>query len=41
MLKILLIFYSAGSNVMRLVRLTREKGKSVEKSLNLFKGEVT
>lgn len=40
MLKILLIFYSAGSNVMRLFRLTKEKGKSTEKCLNLFKGKV-
>lgn len=41
MLKFPLIFYSSGSNVMRLVRLTKEKGKSMEKSLNLFKEKVT
>lgn len=40
MLKILLFFYSAGSNVMRIVRLTKQKGKSMEKCLNLFKGKV-
>lgn len=48
MLKTLLFFYSADSNVMRVVRLTKKrknqqtkkKGKSMEKCLNLFKGKV-
>lgn len=40
MLKILLIFYSAGSNVVRLFRLIKEKGKSMGKCQNLFKGKV-
>lgn len=42
MLKTLLFFYSVGSNVVRVVRLTKKKkkGKSMEKCLNLFKQKV-
>lgn len=40
MLKKILFFYFAGSNVMRVVRLTKQKGKSMEECLNLFKGKV-
>jgi len=40
MLKILLFFYSDGSNVMTVFRVIKQKGKLMEKSLNLFNGKL-